>query len=110
MGTVTINVAIELDGDQEDLDLAEAMVEGLPEIFQGIIAERHRQDQRWGGMDHDDSHSPYEWERMLGERIYHLTDCVGEAQPRFRRALEEIASLAVAAIQSFDRLNGNAGV
>jgi len=82
---------------------SEEETEDLLTVLQEIATERWRQDCHWGGPAHDDTHTPYEWERLLHERVYHLTDCVGEAQARYRRALVEIAALAVAAMQAWDR-------
>lgn len=84
-------------------DLPEGDIEHLMQVLCEVADERYHQDKRWGGPAHDDTHTPYEWEGLLHERIYHLTDCVGEAQVRYRRALVESAAIAVAALQAWDR-------
>ncbi len=106
MGAVTVNVALELDGDEADLDKAAELVEGMPEIFQAVVAERHAQDLRWGGPQHDDQHTAQDWHDLL----YRLLDEVEGAhrdgdEAEYRRVMVEIAASTVAAVQSFDRLH-----
>lgn len=103
MGTATINVAIEIEGDAADrvFDL----VNGMPEIFQAVIVERHAQDRQWGGPEHDDKHIPQDWEGLIGMHAALLTDVDGNGLPRadYRQRLITVAALAVAATQSWDR-------
>lgn len=67
----------------------------LPEIR----AERVRQDREWGGLEHDRSHSPSDW-------IALITQHAGRALGRdFRRQMIQIAALAVAAVETYDRLH-----
>jgi hypothetical protein len=72
------------------------------DIFNEIEAERHAQDQKWGGPDHDDRHGSYDWvafvARDLGLAVTRPWDA-GE----FRRRMLRVASLAVAAIEWADR-------
>jgi len=78
----------------------------LAAVLTGVARERVRQDARWGGPTHDDSHSVGEW----GNLIVRLLDAAEGAwrdddRAEYRRVMEEIAASAVAAIQSFDRLH-----
>lgn len=69
-------------------------------ILGEIAAERARQDVKWGA-EHDDKHSVDEWDYMIG---YYLQR-VRIMAPRQRRVnLIKVAALAVAAIESMDRL------
>jgi hypothetical protein len=70
-------------------------------IFNAIIDERHRQDEKWGGPDHDDKHSYGDWIIYL---VQHLAKAsLAVSRQRYRYQLVRIAALAVAAIESFDR-------
>ena len=39
-----------------------------PQVLELIEAERDNQDARWGGLNHDRSHSVGEWMAILGEQ------------------------------------------
>lgn len=92
----------------------------LPTAIGDVLAERHRQDEQWGGAAHDDTHTIHDWASFLtrhGSRV--LWDALkvrtGEAPleedeqptPEMLRAarhrLVVVAALAVAAIDSIDR-------
>lgn len=66
-----------------------------------VLKERHRQDAKWGGPEHDDEHTPDEWERFIMKRI----PLESANDPTFRQRMVEVAALAVAAIESHDRTN-----
>jgi len=92
----TITVALvgypsEFDGPRGDA-LAAALSE--------IATERLRQDRRWGGPEHDDSHTAHQWAALLTPRANGAHIYSGNP---YRRALVELASLAVAALQAHDR-------
>lgn len=78
-------------------------------VMDEIQQERQRQDQQWGGPEHDDTHDPLEWVGFIadqqekvaigaiqrGESYYATPDC--------RQRFVKIAALAVAALESMDR-------
>ena len=70
-------------------------------IVAEIHAERDRQDAKWGGPEHDDSHSLFEWWGFMRERMVGRAYSGGRAAER--RDLIQIAALALAAIESIDR-------
>lgn len=73
--------------------------------WKDVQAERHRQDMKWGGPEHDDTHSIYDWGNYICQRSFPLYQLpASEYSPR--RLLVEIAALALAAIESLDRLRG----
>jgi len=72
-------------------------------IYEALQAERERQDKKWGGPEHDDEHTVDDWSLFIRERTDALTS---SNAPAVRRALIEIAALAVAAIESIDRKAG----
>ena len=63
-----------------------------------IIEERRRQDKQWGGPKHDDEHSANDWRDFLREHI--KKSCSGD----YRYQMIRVAALAIAAIESHDRL------
>lgn len=71
------------------------------QILEEIHAERLHQDQKWGGPEHDDQHNFFQWMLFICNRSckpieHHNPESI-------RRHLVEIAALAVAAIEAFDR-------
>lgn len=66
-----------------------------------VVKERKRQDIKWGGPTHDDEHGPEDWERFIMKRI----PLESESDEAFRVRMVQIAALAIAAIESFDRKN-----
>jgi hypothetical protein len=71
-------------------------------IYEQIQMERIAQDFQWGGPEHDDNHSAWDW-------IAYLTKHVGRAvmwpfnSLIFRTQMVKVAALAVAAIEWLDR-------
>jgi hypothetical protein len=75
-----------------------------PAVLDEVQAERQRQDEKWGGPEHDSEHEMDEWLNLLNARRglalharYH-----GDSAD-YRRRLIQIAALAVAAVEAFDR-------
>lgn len=83
-----------------------------------VIAERDRQDAKWGQQDH----TPIEWMAILQEEVgeaakealehhfgprYYPEDA--ERLARYRAELVQVAAVAVAAIESLDRNEGRKG-
>lgn len=69
-------------------------------IFGEIHTERQAQDARWGGAEHDDTHTPFEWTGFIGKQSLSI---VGPPCKANRARFVKIAALAVAAIESMDR-------
>lgn len=75
-----------------------------PKILNEVAIERERQDRKWGGPEHDDSHSVSEfvqwiqdysgWARMMASM---------RSRDKTRKRLVQVAALAVAAVESLDR-------
>lgn len=69
-----------------------------------VIAERERQDRKWGGPEHDDQKSPNDF-------VQHIEDYAGWARvmagmgsfEKYRRRMIQVAALAGAAIEAADR-------
>lgn len=74
-------------------------------VFAEIAAERQRQDAKWGGHDHDDTHGWHEWIDYIAEHAgkAYSSDDNDESYANARRRYIEVAALAVAAVESMDR-------
>lgn len=74
------------------------------EWVKDVVAERIRQDQKWGGPEHDDQKSPNDF-------VQHIEDYAGWARvmagmgsfDKYRRRMVQVAALAGAAIEASDR-------
>lgn len=67
-------------------------------ILQEILNERGRQDDKWGGPEHDDQHP-------LADFVDFIEGYAAKARDgdEPRRRLIQVAALAVAAVESMDR-------
>lgn len=73
-------------------------------VYEEIGAERARQDEKWGGPEHDDQHDPQTWADILMGRLAKVGEAASNANwGRYRNALIEAAAVAVAGIEAFDR-------
>ncbi len=83
------------------------MVSKLQSVLDEVFAERERQDARWG----EQNHAPTEWISILGEEYGEVCKAVCEAHFKYdgadwadyRTELVQVAAVAVAMIESFDR-------
>lgn len=73
-------------------------------IYEQVDAERAQQDAQWGGGAHDDGHTPAEWATYIHYQMRRFTFDDSDARAR----LVKVAALAVAAIESLDRLADDA--
>ena len=75
-------------------------------IFMEIEGERLKQDEQWGGPEHDDQHSVRDWVTFivayLGAGVNRDSDW-GRKLSISRYALIQVAALTVAAVEAFDR-------
>lgn len=71
-------------------------------VYQNIMNERERQDLIWGGPYHDDLHRQTDWADYISE---HLDKALNAPTIEdYIRRMTEVAALAVAAIESQERL------
>jgi hypothetical protein len=76
---------------------------GYNRVIDEVLRERVHQDKTWGGPEHDDNHSIDDWRLFLHGRV----EALGKrSRPQDRDLLVEIAALAVAAVESWDRKSG----
>jgi len=73
-------------------------------ILAEIVVERGRQDAKWGGHAHDDTHDDWVWGKIIHNHTARLRrPTQGYTPENYRQILVEIGALAVAAIESYDR-------
>lgn len=82
-------------------DAIAATLEAQSPVMAEIAEERRRQDSKWGGPAHDDTHTLLDWWSFMQMRMVGLAYPGGKADER--RDLIQIAALAVAAVESLDR-------
>ena len=73
----------------------------MNKIFEEIKQERARQDEQWGGAEHDDQHSSSLFMSLVEKQAYKA--CTPNGDGKFRERFIKIAALAVAAVESIDR-------
>lgn len=81
-----------------------AKPDSIRAIFKKVLEERARQDEEWGGADHDDEHDAEDWYGFIEKQIAlgrHLDTATSPG--KHRSAMVKIAALAVAALQSMNR-------
>lgn len=80
------------------------LIEGLPpagegsRVYEEVKNERVRQDAKWGGPSHDDTHVNFEW------CDYILEHNRKAKSSEWRKRMIEVAALAIAAVESHDRV------
>lgn len=77
------------------------------QILKDVADERERQDKRWGGPRHDDTHDCLDWAVIIQNQVNHLQDDyvyhIGrEGQ---RKHYIRIMAVALAALESLERSN-----
>jgi hypothetical protein len=76
----------------------------LHHILDEVFTERARQDLKWGGAAHDDTHTTAEFVQLIEDYAGWSRTMAGMNSPGKARArLIQVASLAVAAVESIDR-------
>ena len=81
----------------------------MKNIFQQIKDERTRQDKKWGVQDHH----PLEWCAILGEEVGEVQKAAlethfkykGDNPENYREELIQVAAVAVAMVECYDRAN-----
>lgn len=77
---------------------------GVHGVLAEVLEERRRQDAKWGGLDHDDEHDWWDWDRFIGEHLDRARHVNNDSDWDVRRKqLIRVAALAVAAVESMDR-------
>ena len=84
----------------------------MKKVIRDVSAERDRQDEMWGEQNHD----PYKYLAILVEEIGEVSDAILEADFRsgswdnYRTELVQVAAVAVAMVECFDRSRSKGGL
>lgn len=71
-----------------------------PQAVLDILAERQRQDNKWGEQNHD----PSMWVVILAEEVGEVAqEALHKNGLNYRAEMVQVAAVALAAIQSYDR-------
>ena len=69
--------------------------------LRNVIAERLAQDAEWG----EQNHAPIKWLAILAEEIGEAAKCALEGRGiKYRNEMVQVAAVAVAAVECFDRI------
>jgi len=77
--------------------------------LKNILQERDEQDKQWGGPAHDDKHAFHDWANFIDKQISAVTyqSIFPEVNvEKIRQHYVKAAALALAAIESIDRVHG----
>jgi hypothetical protein len=74
------------------------------QVLSDVEDERLRQNDRWGVV-HDDRHTWEDWRSYMTEYLL-KADYAQSNSPELRKRLGQVAAIAVAAVESFDRNRG----
>lgn len=88
----------------------EEMEESVPPVYTEVVNERRRQDEQWGGTEHDDTHEPADWRFFIHKQLNammqplegRMTSAITDPA-NYRKRLINVAGLAIAAAESYDR-------
>lgn len=76
-------------------------------VLEEIKVERLKQDAKWGEQNHE----LLKWNAILGEEFGEVSKAILEGDSEnYRNELIQVAAVAVAAIESFDRSSINAAI
>jgi NTP pyrophosphatase (non-canonical NTP hydrolase) len=80
----------------------------MAKIYKQVIAERLRQDAKWG----EQNHHPFLWLAILGEEVGEVNKAAlqatfgGQWWKDYRKELIETAAVAIAMVECLDRHDG----
>lgn len=81
----------------------------IPEVNDLIAAERRRQNEKWGGPAHDDTHDAYEWSDYIAEHTAKALSAP-PGSPEQQQRIIEVAALGDAVCACLLRLQGQVGI
>ncbi len=95
-----IRIAVEIP-EFSGIDLSDEFLGGLEDALGDVASERGRHLQRGYNNAHDDAHSLSELVEQTRIQLQKIGPDTGDAE--YRERMVQVAAVAVAAVQSFDR-------
>lgn len=93
-----------MDEDKDNVGMTDSIVE---QAIRDILAERQRQDEKWG----EQNHSPFAWTTILVEEVGEFAQAAlhykfgGPAAINLRAEMIHVAAVALQIIECIDRDN-----
>lgn len=81
----------------------------MDRIFDEIRAERERQDAQWGGSEHDIYVRSSDWLAVVDKFARNADRAYPLNPEEYRRRMMQIAAIAVAACEAYDRIHDGCG-
>lgn len=73
-------------------------------VLLDILKERDRQNEKWGGPEHDDTHGAVAWIAILVNQVSMVK--LEDLRGTFYAAMIRVAAVAIAAAESYKRKDG----
>ncbi len=83
--------------------MTETDVQARARILTDVTHERHAQDDKWGGPEHDDTHTAKDWVSYIVEHANRVLEYTGQPAAHERKQFVRVAALAIAAVEACDR-------
>ena len=72
-------------------------------LVMDVLLERVRQDDKWGGSEHDDQHNEEYWiETILAYLMWAGQMARDDSGSKYRRRMLQVSALALASVESYD--------
>lgn len=76
------------------------------QILDEVLQERRRQDNKWGGEENDDKHTPNDWHEVIADyNGWARRMAAMGSNDKARKRYIQIAAIAVAVVERIDRLD-----
>lgn len=98
--TTDYHASFALNVHEDDLAIVNRVQETNLPLLMEVLSERIKQEKKWGIQDH----SRLKWNAILGEEFGEVSKAILENDSDgYRAELIQVAAVAIAAIESYDR-------
>jgi NTP pyrophosphatase (non-canonical NTP hydrolase) len=97
----------QMNCSSNDVEFVQGITDTNAPILMEVLQERIKQEKKWGQQNHE----PLKWNAILGEEFGEVSKAILEKDKKnYREELIQVAAVAIAAIDSLDRLEKNPDV
>lgn len=97
----------QMNCDSNDVEFVQGITDANAPILMEVLRERIKQEKKWGQQNHE----PLKWNAILGEEFGEVSKAILEKDIKnYREELIQVAAIAIAAIDSLDRIEKNPDV